>query len=280
MNTAFVLDRKGIPEIKEEEKFDNLYKWYLRKALEGEEFDSIKGRTKRLTYGNFTINCMNQFPLTTLKKIDFEKVHAEFLFDTGFSGNISALGKARKFWAFLADEDGELGATCYNRQWRRWPQYKPGSEVPNETLETEKPTDQFFDIRKRLLNNPLDRCMVAITLNPAAKNTSCPPCHIAMIFSSNGNYLDVTVPSRSQDLVVGFPLDVARYALILHMFAEEADLIPRFIHIPHSNAHIYEINYEAAEKLLERNSLSIPKLKNGRLINYLPNPAINTKVAT
>jgi thymidylate synthase len=234
--------------------------------------------TKRLVYGNFTVDCREQFPLTTLRKIDFQKVLDEFQFNIGFSGNIADLGTAKNFWSHLADKNGELGAACYNRQWRRWPAYLANSQVPNEKLSLHGEWDQFEDIRARLLKNPYDRALVIVTMNPAVYDNPCPPCHIAMVFSSDGKFLDVQVPSRSNDLIIGWPIDIARYALILHKFSNEARLTPRFIHVPHSNAHIYEFDYDTAVELIRRSPTPRPELRgNNQIGNYFPNPALRGK---
>lgn len=272
------MDKSGIPSVFSHRHFDYCYREYLRRCLDGEVFQSQKGETKRLVYGNFTADCREHFPLTTLRKMDWQKVYDEFLFDIGFSGNIEALGKAKNFWSFLADENGELGAACYNRQWRRWPAYNPDYQVANEQLITDGTFDQIENIRYKLLKDPLDRTLTVITMNPAVLDNRCHPCHIAMVFSSDGKYLDVQVPSRSNDLVIGFPIDIARYALILHKLATEAGLLPRFVHMPHSNAHIYELNYENATELIRRTPTTPPQLSGNRITSYEPNPTIKIRL--
>jgi len=210
--------------------------------------------------------------------MDWKKIYDEYLFDIGFSGNIKDLGTAKNFWAFLADKNGDLGAACYNRQWRRWPAYSIDGQEKNERLVTDGTTDQFEIVTSKLLKNPLDRTIFTITANPAVYENKCHPCHIAMIFSSDGKFLDVQLPSRSQDLILGFPIDVARYALILHKFASAANLIPRFLHIPHSNVHIYEASYGDAVELVRRSPTSLPQYSNGEIYNYSPNSAIKVKL--
>jgi thymidylate synthase len=184
----------------------------------------------------------------------FKNLVREFLFDVGLSQNVAALGPAKHFWDFLADENGELGASAYNRQWRSWPASRSGAEVPNETLVTVGNVDQLERVRQLLTDTPNSRHGTVITTNPTALNVGCPPCHLAMQFTPSGEYLDLMVPARSNDMVVGFPLDIARYAIILTVMAQMTGFKPRYAYMPSSNSHIYKNCYDIVEELTSRES--------------------------
>ena len=149
---------------------------------------------------------------------------------------------------------GELGASAYNRQWRSWPASRSGAEVPNETLVTVGNVDQLERVRSLLLDTPNSRHGTVITTNPTAMNVACPPCHLAMQFMPNGEFLDLMVPARSNDMIVGFPLDIARYAIILSSLAQMTGMKPRYVSMPSSNSHIYKNCYGIADELISRES--------------------------
>jgi thymidylate synthase len=75
-----------------------------------------------------------------------------------------------------------------------------------------------------------------------------------MQFTPSGEYLDLMVPARSNDMVVGFPLDIARYAIILTVMAQMTGFKPRYVYMPSSNSHIYKNCYGIVEELTSRES--------------------------
>jgi thymidylate synthase len=233
--------------------WDDIYSSYLQKLIDhGETFVGRNGETKSTFGASVRVDLQCGFPLTRLRKMPFKNLVREFLFDIGLSQNVEALGPAKHFWDFLADENGELGASAYNRQWRRWPASRPGSEVPNETLVTVGAIDQLERVRALLVDTPNSRHGTVITTNPTALNVGCPPCHLAMQFTPSGDKLDLMVPARSNDMVVGFPLDIARYAIILSVMAKLTGFEPRYVYMPSSNSHIYKNCYGIADELISR----------------------------
>ena len=235
--------------------WDDIYRGYITKLMDhGETFVGRNGETKSTFGASVRVDLQCGFPLTRLRKMPFKNLVREFLFDIGLSQNVEALGPAKHFWDFLADENGELGASAYNRQWRKWPASRPGSEVPNETLVTVGAVDQLERVRALLADTPNSRHGTVITTNPTALNVGCPPCHLAMQFTPSGDKLDLMVPARSNDMVVGFPLDIARYAIILSVMAKLTGFEPRYVYMPSSNSHIYKNCYEIADELIARSS--------------------------
>jgi thymidylate synthase len=276
--------------------WDVIYANYLKMILQhGDDFTGRNGLTRSLFGASVIVDLRQGFPLTRLRKMPWKNLVREFLFDIGFDGNVEALGSARHFWDFLADENGELGASAYNRQWRRWPQSRLGVEVPNETLEHAIQIDQLKNVITLLRHDPGSRQGTVITHNPTAIRPACPPCHLAMQFTprQRDGSLDLMVPARSNDMIVGFPLDIARYALMLEVVAAATGFNVGRVFMPSSNSHIYENCFEIAEELISRTPrpecvvnlphsiLDIDKLREDEfeIFNYVnPHPAIKVSV--
>jgi thymidylate synthase len=241
--------------------WDLTYKKYLETLLnEGDIFVGRNGETRSAFGCSATVDLRCGFPLTSLRKMPFKNLVREFLFDVGLTQNVEALGPARHFWDFLADKNGELGASAYNRQWRAWPASRPGAEVPNETLVNVGAVDQLERVRALLVDVPNSRHGTVITTNPTAINAACPPCHLAMQFMPSRSYLDMMVPARSNDAGIGFPLDIARYAIILSVMAKMTGFTPRFVYMPSANTHLYQNTYSIASELISRDCRPDPKL--------------------
>lgn len=234
--------------------WDRIYANYLRALMEaGDVFEGRNGETRAGFGCSVRVDLREGFPLTRLRKLPWKNICREFLFDIGFNTNVEALGPAKHFWDFLADENGELGASAYCRQWRQWPASAPGTEFPNETLVTDRSVDQLKDVIVKLIESPNSRHGTVITHNPTAVNPACPPCHIGMQFMpAKDGWLDLMVPARSNDMVVGFPLDIARYAIMLKVVAALTKKTARFVYMPSANSHIYENCYHLVEVMLKR----------------------------
>ena len=234
--------------------WDEVYSLYLSLILaKGDVWEGRNGETKALFGCSVTADLSCGFPLTRLRKMPIKNLFREFLFDIGFSQNVEALGKAKHFWDFLADENGELGASAYNRQWRKWPRSAYNIERPNEKLESDIDVDQLRYAINELRSNRNSRRTTVITHNPTAIRPACPPCHLGLQFMPRPDgHLDVMVPARSNDMVVGFPLDIARYAIMLSVVADQTSFFPGKVYMPSSNSHIYENCYNAAEAMCRR----------------------------
>ena len=241
--------------------WDILYKNYLEGILEnGEVFVGRNGETRAVFGASVRVDLRVGFPLTSLRKMPIKNLFREFLFDIGLNSNVEALGPAKHFWDFLADENGDLGASAYNRQWRTWPASAEGSEVRNEFLITDGPVDQLSRVAHLLRETPNSRHGTVITHNPTAQRVGCPPCHIAMQFMPAKGYLDMMVPARSNDMIVGFPLDIARYGIITTAMGRLSGLTPRYVYMPSANSHIYQNGYDTARELISRPCQTDPTL--------------------
>lgn len=242
--------------------WDAIYSRYLVEIMRhGTAFEGRNGGTKAVFGASVKVDLRAGFPLTQLRKMPIKNLFREFLFDIGFDQNVSALGPAKHFWDFLADDEGNLGASAYNRQWRIWPASGKDCAVKNEELTTDSSTDQLQGVISKLRNNPNSRQATVITHNPTAINPACPPCHIGMQFSPDGNgHLDLMVPARSNDMVVGFPLDIARYAIILSVIAKAVGLEARYVYMPSANSHIYSNCYSLADEIARNQAKPDPRL--------------------
>jgi len=241
--------------------WDITYKKYLEEILNrGDTFNGRNGETKSIFGCSITVDTREGLPITNLRKLPFKNIIREFLFDIGHDTNVAALGKAKHFWSFLANEDGWLGASAYNRQWRSWPASQAGSEVPNERLTVSGVVDQFERVRELLIGTPNSRHGTIITTNPTSIDPACPPCHLGLQFMPSGKWLDVMIPARSNDMVVGFPLDIARYSIILECMARLTGFKPRYVYMPSSNSHIYSNCYDITRELITRTCKSNPRL--------------------
>lgn len=194
------------------------------------------------------VDLRDGFPALTLRKMPVNNIYREFCWDINGNFEVSALGPAKHFWSFLADSEGRL-AGAYGRSWRAWP-----TTCPEQNMEWEKfhnnPFDQLKWICDQLCTNPTNRQLVLQTHNPSYEHLVCPPCHTNIIFSSEGEHLDILVTARSNDLAVGLPLDMFRYGLLCTKMAQDAKLTPRFVMFASANNHIYSQNEMAIRTVI------------------------------
>lgn len=127
----------------------------------------------------------------------------------------------------FAKEHGELGPV-YGRQWRKW------------KTEDGRVIDQFQDVLDLLRKSPSSRRIIVTSWNPSEiKSMALPPCHCFYQLNVTNNTLDLQLYQRSADMFLGVPFNIASYALLIHLIANETGLKPgRFIHTFGDN-HIY-----------------------------------------
>jgi len=186
------------------------------------------------------VDLRDGFPALTLRKMPVRNLFREFMWDVNGDYRVSNLGPAKHFWDFLADAEGRL-AGAYGRSWRSWPRVCPEESMQWENFRAE-PFDQLKWIWEQLRTNPTNRQLVLQTFNPGYQDLHCPPCHPNLVFSSDGEFLDLLVTARSNDMATGVPLDMFRYALLCTKMAQDAKLMPRFVMFASANNHIYSQN--------------------------------------
>ncbi|WP_423859516.1 thymidylate synthase, partial [Arachnia propionica] len=155
------------------------------------------------------------FPLLTTKRVHTRSVFGELLWFLRGDTNIAWLHENRiTIWDEWADENGDLGP-IYGYQWRSWPT-PDGRHV-----------DQLAGVIESLRSNPESRRHVVSAWNVADVDAmALPPCHALFQFYVADGRLSCQLYQRSADVFLGVPFNIASYALLAHMLAQQTDLEP------------------------------------------------------
>jgi len=153
------------------------------------------------------------FPLVTTKKLHTKSIIHELLWFLRGESNVRYLQEnGISIWNKWADENGELGP-IYGVQWRSWP--TPSGET----------VDQIQEVIDLLRDNPDSRRILVSAWNAAEiPNMALPPCHTMFQFYVADGKLSCQLYQRSADTFLGVPFNIASYALLTHMLAQQADL--------------------------------------------------------
>ena len=213
-------------------------------------------------------NLADGFPLVTTKKVFWRGIVAELLWIISGDTNIKALtDQGVHIWDEWADQDGDLGPV-YGAQWRKWNKLKrvivdKGGEDRYllKHYFTEVELDQLAEVIDSIKNDPTSRRHIVTAWNPAELDEmALPPCHCFFQFHVRDKYLDLQLYQRSADLFLGVPFNIASYALLLMMVAQECNLIPgEFVHTL-GDAHIYLNHIEQVKQQLLRTPLPLPRV--------------------
>src|SRR3954465_3052048 len=166
------------------------------------------------------------FPLVTTKKVLFPAGVRELLWFLRGSTNINDdLKQHTPIWDAWADETGELGP-IYGYQWRNW-----GGQGPVRGAGVHG-IDQIQQAIDTIKNDPTSRRNIVSAWNVAdIPKMKLPPCHAFFQFYVNDNFLDCQLYQRSAALALGVPFNIASYALLMEMIAQEPGLRARhFVH--------------------------------------------------
>jgi thymidylate synthase len=220
----------------------------LRNVLEhGERRTDRTGTGTLSVFGAQTRYDLREgFPLVTTKKVLFPAVVRELLWFLRGSTNINDdLKQHTPIWDAWADANGDLGP-IYGYQWRNW----GGQHI-----------DQIQQAIDTIKKDPTSRRIIVSAWNVAdIPQMKLPPCHALFQFYVNDHFLDCQLYQRSADLALGIPFNIASYALLLSMIAQECKLTPRhFIHTL-GDAHIYLNHVEGVKIQLSREPMPLPKL--------------------
>jgi thymidylate synthase len=195
------------------------------------------------------------FPLVTTKKVLFPAVVRELIWFLKGSTNINDdLHAHTPIWDAWADADGDLGP-IYGYQWRHWgAPYEKGKPA-------EGGVDQIKEVIQQIKTNPSSRRLIVSAWNVAdIPQMKLPPCHAFFQFYVHDKWLDCQLYQRSADLALGVPFNIASYALLQAMVAQECGLTPRhFVHTL-GDAHIYLNHVEGVKIQLERQPHPLPTL--------------------
>ncbi|MBU0981100.1 thymidylate synthase [Patescibacteria group bacterium] len=220
------------------------------------------------------------FPLLTTKKVLFSGVLRELLWFLRGSTNINdCLTAHTPIWDAWADDKGELGP-IYGKQWRRW------NAVNGRQI------DQIQTALDTIKNNPDSRRIIVSAWNVGdLDDMALPPCHLLFQFYVVNGRLDCQLYQRSADVALGVPFNIASYATLLHMMAEECNLTPGIFTHTLGDAHIYLNHVEGLKLQLTRTPKALPTLKMNKkrfwdlqyedfeIIGYEHDPFIKFKVA-
>lgn len=189
------------------------------------------------------------FPLVTTKKLHLRSIVYELLWFLRGETNVKWLKeRGVSIWDDWADEQGELGPV-YGKQWRSWP--KPNGES----------IDQIAQAVKLLRTDPDSRRIIVNAWNVAELDRmALTPCHALFQFYVANGRLSCQLYQRSADMFLGVPFNIASYALLTHMFAQQCDLhVGEFIWTG-GDCHLYLNHLAQADEQLSRTPLPLPKL--------------------
>lgn len=201
------------------------------------------------------------FPLLTTKKVNFAAVLYELLWFLRGSTNINDdLTQHTAIWDAWAAPDGQLGP-IYGYQWRHWPTYQAVEENGEEKkgIYQVGHIDQISAVIEQIKNNPDSRRLIVNAWNVGdIDKMALPPCHMMFQFYVVNGRLDIQLYQRSADLAVGVPFNIASYALLNMMIAQECGLTPGIFTHTFGDAHIYLDHLDGLNEQLKRAPGKLP----------------------
>ena len=189
------------------------------------------------------------FPVVTTKKLHLKSIIIELLwFLQGSTNNNWLKERGVSIWDEWAKEDGELGP-IYGYQWRSWP-------APNG-----EHIDQISQLIDQIKNNPDSRRLIVSAWNVAEiPRMALPPCHAFFQFYVADGKLSCQLYQRSADIFLGVPFNIASYALLTHMIAQQTGLTPGDFIWTGGDCHLYTNHMEQVKLQLSRQPLALPQL--------------------
>jgi len=190
------------------------------------------------------------FPLVTTKRVHLPSVVHELLwFLRGDTNTRYLRDHGVTIWDEWADAEGELGPV-YGRQWRAW------GAADGRSI------DQLSGIVETLKRNPDSRRMIVSAWNVGElENMALLPCHALFQFYVAEGRLSCQLYQRSADVFLGVPFNIASYALLTHMLAQQCDLEPAEFIWTGGDCHLYLNHLEQADLQLARTPLPMPRLR-------------------
>lgn len=194
-------------------------------------------------------NLADSFPLLTTKKVHLHSVVGELLWFLRGDSNVTWLQDNNiRIWNEWADADGELGPV-YGVQWRSWP--TPDGEH----------VDQIARALETLRDNPDSRRNIVSAWNVSELDEmALLPCHLLFQLYVVDGTLSMQVYQRSADMFLGVPFNLASYALLTHMFAQQAGLEVGELIWTGGDCHIYTNHLEQVREQISRDPRPYPQL--------------------
>lgn len=221
------------------------------------------------------------FPLVTTKKVHLRSIVYELLWFLRGDSNVGWLREhGVTIWDEWADAKGELGPV-YGRQWRSWPT-PDGRHI-----------DQISEVLATLRTDPDSRRMIVSAWNVGElAEMALAPCHALFQFHVADGKLSCQLYQRSADLFLGVPFNIAGYALLTHLVAQQTGLEPGSFIWTGGDCHIYDNHVEQVTEQLSRTPFEFPELRLRRadslfdyaysdveVLGYRHHPAIKAPVA-
>jgi len=189
------------------------------------------------------------FPLVTTKRVHTKSIVYELLWFLRGDTNVRWLQeRGVTIWDEWADADGELGPV-YGRQWRSWGTPDGGS------------VDQMARVVEQLRTDPDSRRIIVSAWNVGELDRmALAPCHAFFQFHVAEGRLSCQLYQRSCDIFLGVPFNIASYALLTHMLAQQCDLAPGDFIWTGGDCHLYLNHLEQARLQLSREPFPLPTL--------------------
>ena len=256
----------------------------LRDVLDNgaQKADRTGTGTRSLFGAQMRFNLREGFPLVTTKKLHLRSIIHELLWFLNGDTNIQYLKEnGVSIWDEWADENGNLGPV-YGYQWRSWPA-PDGRHI-----------DQISQVVEQIRKNPDSRRLIVSAWNVAdLDRMALQPCHALFQFYVANGALSCQLYQRSADIFLGVPFNIASYALLTHMVAQQCDLQVGDFVWTGGDVHLYSNHVEQAKEQLSRTPLPPPRLQITRkpadlfsyrfedfaILDYQSHPAIKAPVA-
>ena len=193
------------------------------------------------------------FPLITTKRVHFKSIAYELLWFLRGDSNVKWLQEnGVTIWDEWADASGDLGPV-YGVQWRSWP--TPDGES----------IDQLAQVIDQIRETPDSRRLIVSAWNPAdIPDMALAPCHALFQFYVADGKLSCQLYQRSADLFLGVPFNIASYALLTLMVAQQVGLEPGDFVWTGGDCHIYDNHLEQVNEQLTRDAYPYPTLRFAR----------------
>ncbi len=241
------------------------------------------GTGTRSVFGyQMRFNLREGFPLVTTKKLHMRSIIHELLWFLRGESNVQYLREHNvTIWDEWADAQGELGPV-YGVQWRAWPTPNGGH------------IDQMAELIEQIRTHPDSRRLIVSAWNVAdIAHMALPPCHLLFQFYVAQGQLSCQLYQRSCDIFLGVPFNIASYALLTHMVAQQCDLEVGDFVWSGGDCHIYSNHFEQVKVQLSRVPRAYPRLHIARrpptlfdyrfedfeIVGYDPHPHIKGAVA-
>jgi thymidylate synthase len=208
------------------------------------------GTGTRSVFGyQMRFNLQDGFPLVTTKKVHLKSIIHELIWFLAGSTNTAYLKEnGVSIWDEWADANGELGP-IYGYQWRNWP--APGGGH----------IDQITQVLEQIKSTPDSRRMIVSAWNVAdVPQMKLPPCHALFQFYVADGKLSCQLYQRSADIFLGVPFNIASYALLTHMMAQQAGLEVGDFVWTGGDCHLYSNHMQQVDLQLARDLRPLPQL--------------------